>query len=175
MKFYETGLFMSRCSPGSKLTKQQQLWPALSKSKEEVKWFSWLVGFMCRILWSDTSKNLAQFCQWTQDYVSSWWQVSLFFCQWTVNGEMFVLAWLSSTIVLLRKFGSNASIWNMWMSISLVCAQQHAGVHTQHYQYEECWKTLLNESFCLGKMKESFLFISALVLFSKTDLSFHWL
>lgn len=56
MKFYETVLFMSRCSPSPKQTKQQQLWPAPSKSKEEVKWFSWLVGwFICRILGSDRS------------------------------------------------------------------------------------------------------------------------
>lgn len=44
MKFYETVLFMSRCSPSLVLTKQQQLWPTPFKSKEEVKWFSWLAG-----------------------------------------------------------------------------------------------------------------------------------
>lgn len=37
------------------LTKQQQLWPAPSKSKEEVKCFSWLAGWRQDSLCSDPS------------------------------------------------------------------------------------------------------------------------
>lgn len=46
IKFYETVLFMSRCSHSPKLTKQQQLWPAVTKSKrggEVVLMTVWMV------------------------------------------------------------------------------------------------------------------------------------
>lgn len=106
MKFYETVLFMSRCSPSPKLTKQQQLWPAPPKSKDKVKWFSGLAGFSYRILccsdlsfdhgdresWPILSMN-AGLC--IILFTSLWWQV------WTVKCDV-CAAWISYSVVLLR-------------------------------------------------------------------------
>lgn len=92
IKFYETVLFMSRCSPGPKLTKQQQMCPAPSKTKEEVKWFSWLAGLYAG--YSDLMTRMILFnfvneCRIMNDLIYKC-RVFRSPCQLTVNGVMCV-------------------------------------------------------------------------------------
>lgn len=83
-------------------------------------------------LLTSVTKNPAQFCQWTHDYVSSCLQVfggrsSVFFASERCD------VCVGLDLVLRRKCGSIIRQYEI-CGCQLVCAQQDPGVHVQHHK-----------------------------------------